>query len=94
MVLVIKYFEKFALTVPGVPDAYPAWAAITVRTGKNGAYMRFKRIGRAEAMKLIEENDLVEAFHKAKVGTVYDTPDGAFKKKYGKMAVPYNLGAE
>lgn len=94
MILVIKYFEKFALTVPGVPDAYPVWAAITVRSGKNGDYMRLKRISRAEAMRLIEENGLVETFQKPKLGVVFDTPAGAFKKKYRKISVPYNLGAE
>lgn len=94
MILVIKYFEQFALKVPGIPDAYPQWGLVMVRQNKSGGTVKLKQVTREEAMKEIRENGLVEMFRKPRLGVVFDTPDGAFKKKFGKVSVPYNLGAE
>ena len=98
MFLIIKYFESFSLKVPGIPDAWPRWAKVSVGSIKEGnktiPRVRFKLLDRVAAKKLIEENGLVES-HRDRNGLVYDTPDRSFYKKYHKaLSIPRSLGAE
>ena len=93
-ILVVKYFERFMLNVPGVPDAWPRWAKITVATVKENykpvKRLRTKHISREEALEAIRENGLVESL-RTKDGVVYDTKDGAFKKKARGFHIPATL---
>lgn len=89
--IVIKYFERLSLTVPGVPDAWPQWlrvTACTVRENyKSVRRLRTKHIDRQEALRLIRESGLVLA-HEDKNGKVWDTPDKTFQKTYKGVSVP------
>ena len=90
-ILVVKYFERFTLNVPGVPDAWPQWAKITVATVKENykpvKRLRTKHISREEARRLIRENGLVEV-HSDRDGKVWDTPDKLFQRKHAGIQVP------
>ena len=90
LILVIKYFEKFALPLPGVNDRWPRWGVVTITPdGK----MRMKVIERAEAKEKIAENGLVEYAVGDPNERIYDTPDRAFHKRYaGRVPVPNDLG--
>lgn len=90
-ILVVKYFERFTLNLPGIPDAWPQWAKITVATVKENykpvARLRTKHISREEARRLIRENGLVEVYSD-KNGKVWDTPDKIFHSNHKGIQVP------
>lgn len=90
-ILVIKYFERFSLNVPGTADAWPQWAKITpakVRENyKSVTRLRLKRIDREEAKRLIRANGLVETFSD-KNGKIWDTPDKSFQVRFKGVPVP------
>ena len=89
--LIIKYFEQFALKVPGAPDTYPRWGKVTAKKDQQGnKTIKLKPITRDEAMETIRERGLVEVL-RTKDGIVYDTRDGAFKKKARGYYVPSTL---
>lgn len=92
LMLMIKYYERFSLNVPGVPDAWPKWAKVTVATVKENykpvTRLRIKNITREEAVHLIQERGLVQV-HRDTNGKVYDTPDKSFQSKYKGMPIPY-----
>ena len=90
-ILVVKYFERLTLTVPGVPDAWPQWlrvTACTVRENyKSVKRLRTRHISREEARRLIRENGLVEV-HSDRDGKVWDMPDKLFQRKHAGIQVP------
>jgi len=89
--LIIKYYEQFTLKVPGVPDAYPRWGKVTAKKDLQGnKTIKLKPITRDEALEAIRERGLVEVL-RTKDGVVYDTKDGAFKKKSRGFHIPMNL---
>lgn len=55
------------------------------RTRSGELYMRSMLVKRPKAQQIIEERGLVEAYS-TREGTIYDTPDGAFKALF-----PYGL---
>lgn len=89
--IVIKYYERLSLNVPGVPDAWPQWLKVTACSVKENyktvTRLRTKHIERQEAMKLIREAGLV-LVHEDHDGKVYDTPDMSFKNKYKGIPIP------
>ena len=86
MILIIKFFDRFRLNVPGPSDVFPRWAKVSVKDGT----LRFKHIDRESAISLIRENGLV-ATHSDGDGIVYDTPDRSFQKKHRGIRVPFQL---
>lgn len=87
MILVIKFFERFRLNVPGGADAFPRWGVVTVKQSGKHASLRIKNIDREEALELIRENGLVVA-HSDRDGVVYDTPDKLFQERYRGVSIP------
>lgn len=90
-ILVIKFYEQFALKVPGPPDSFAQWAVVT--TGKDRCdwrRLKIKRVERAEALRVIRENRLVET-HRDKDGVVFDTADRAFQRFHRGATVPFAI---
>lgn len=88
--LIIKFFERFRLNVPGTPDAFPRWGKVTVKSNTRAGTLRLKNIDREEALRIIEERGLVQT-HSDRDGAVFDTPGRSFQKKYRRIPVPVLL---
>lgn len=88
LLLVIKYYEKFALPVPGEHDRWPRWGIVKVTPdGK----MHLKVVERSKAREVIRERGLIESHASDTFGKVFDTPDKAFQKRYAGISVPYDI---
>ena len=88
LILVIKYYERFTLPLPGVNERYPRWGIVRVTPdGK----IHLKVVERAQAKQKIAENGLVEYNYEEAEGKVFDTPDKAFQKRYAGISVPYDI---
>ena len=89
--IICKYFERFALIVPGVPDSWPQYLKISVvSVRENYRYVnrfRTKHIDRHEAQRLIREGGLTEVLN-TKDGKVWDTPDKSFQERYRGLPIP------
>jgi len=93
--IVIRYFSRFVLTLPGIPDAWAEWAKVwvvdTISGQTLGKRVCAKRISRTEARRLIDERGLTESL-RTEDGVVFDTPDQKFKQMYGGVSrVPSGL---
>lgn len=87
-IIVIKFYEKLVLKVPGTQDAFTQWAVVSATKDKDGNNkLKTRRIDHREAIRLIKENDLVEALRN-KDGVVFDTKDNDFQKKYKGVPIP------
>ena len=90
-IIIIKFFERLALKVPGTPDAWPQWAKVTAvsvkENGKRITRARVKRIEKDEAMMLIRDNGLVKVFDDND-GRIWDTPGQSFRAKYSGISIP------
>ena len=88
LLLVIKYYEKFTLPVPGEHDRWPRWGIVKVNPdGK----IHLKVVERSKAREVIRERGLIESHANDTFGKVYDTPDKAFQKRYAGISVPYDI---
>lgn len=89
--LIIKYYERFTLNVPGTPDSWPQWAKITAvnvkENYKSVTRLRTKHIDRKEASRIIRENGLIEV-HSDRNGRIWDTPGKSFQEKYKGVPIP------
>lgn len=89
--LIIKYYERFTLNVPGVPDAWPQWAKISPAKIKENykrvTRLRTKHITREEAIQIIRDNGLVKVYDDRN-GKIWDTPEKSFQSKYRGIPVP------
>ncbi len=74
--IVIKYNNRFAFSLPGIPDSHPSWAI--VRPGGEGR-VRKRDVDRREALETIERLGL-KLTHENKYGKIWDTPDRDFQK--------------
>lgn len=92
--LVIKYYERFLLTVPGVPDAWPQWAVVTVGTIRENnrpvKAIKLKNIDKQQAMRLIHEGGLV-CVEQDESGKVFDTPGRDFQRANKGIRVPLGI---
>lgn len=92
--IVIKYYERFLLTVPGVPDAWPQWAVVTAGTIKENRVpvkaVKMKNIDKQEAMRLIRDGGLV-CVEQWESGKVFDTPERDFQRTHKGIRVPLGI---
>ena len=85
--IIIKYYERFALELPGIPDAFPAWWRVTVRHNSYGKVAELRPVTRAKALELIRAASLVEV-HRDRDGIVFDTPEHGFWRRHAGCRVP------
>lgn len=86
--IIIKFYEQFALKMPGVPDSFTQWAVISARKDRSGnTKLRFKRLEHREAMGIVRENGLVEVLRN-KQGVIFDTKKMTFQKRYHGLPLP------
>lgn len=89
--LIIKFYERFTLKVPGIPDTWPQWAKVsTVNVKENGKRItraRIKRIKKEEALSIIRELGLVKV-HEDRDGRIWDTPEHSFQNKNIGLPIP------
>jgi hypothetical protein len=86
--LIIRYHSR--LTFGGEDgNAYGCWGCVTCRRNYTGLkerekpyVARLRELTREDALEAIERFGLVESLSD-KGDKIYDTPDGAFKLKYG-----------
>lgn len=83
--IIIKYYEKFSMNLPGIPDRWTRYAKVTVANGKK---IRAKEIDRKEAMDTIRKEGLALVHVDTQYGKIWDTPGKSFQKKYKGIAIP------